>query len=57
MSYPLDEELKAISLQKPPMNLKIYPIMNVIMKIFNCKSDKKVNVTVHNRRRCRGRAV
>ncbi len=47
MSYPLDKELRVISWQKPPMNLKLYPIMNVIMKIFKCKSDEKVNVTVH----------
>lgn len=47
MSYLLDEELKAISWQKPPRNLKIYPFMDIIMRIFKCKSDRKVNVTVH----------
>lgn len=47
MKYPLDQELKSLASQKPPANLKIYPIMNVIMKIFKCKSDEKVNVTAH----------
>lgn len=47
MCYPLNKELKFITLVKPPKNLKLYPIMNIIMWIFKCKSDDKVNVTVH----------
>lgn len=47
MHYPLDKELKFISFLKPPTNRKIYPIMGIIMKIFKCRSDENVNVTVH----------
>ena len=45
MNYELDEGLKKIASLKPPANVKVYPIMNVIMNIFKCKSDDKVNVT------------
>lgn len=48
MNYPLNEELQSLRFQKPPANIKIYPIMNIIMRIFKCKSDDKVNVIVHN---------
>lgn len=46
MKYPLDKELKMISILKPPMNLKLYPIMSVFMNLFKCHSDKSVNVTI-----------
>lgn len=47
MRYPLDKELKFIALVKPPSNIKLYPILNIFMKFFQCKSDDKVNVTVY----------
>lgn len=45
MRYNLNEELKSLEKQKMPANTKLLPIMNVVMKVFQCKSDENVNVT------------
>ena len=47
MRYPLDKELKFIALVKPPSNIKLYSILNIFMKFFQCKSDDRVNVIVY----------
>lgn len=48
MKYPLHTELKALHFQKPPSNRKLYPFLNIVLRIFRCKSDDRVNVIVHN---------
>lgn len=45
MNYPLDEELKSIASVKMPNNIKLLPVMNMIMNVFKCKPDKNVDVT------------
>lgn len=45
MNYPLDEELKSIASVKMPGNIKLLPVMNVIMNIFKCKPDENADVT------------
>lgn len=47
MNYPIDEELKSIASVKMPNNVKLLPIMNVVMNVFRCKPDKNIAVTKH----------
>ena len=45
MKYNIDKELLRISKQKVPSNIKLYPLINYVMKyMFKCKSDDAVNV-------------
>jgi len=45
MKYEIDSELKKIARQKIPENLKIFPVMNIIVGLSRCCSDNKVKVS------------
>ena len=42
--YKIDSELAKLARQKAPSNIYIYPIVNMVMKLFVCTSDDKVTV-------------
>ncbi len=44
MKYEIDSELTKIAKQKAPSNIYLYPIVNMVMKLFTCKSDNKVTI-------------
>lgn len=48
MKYNIDKELKIIALQKIPENPKVFPIMNMVVRLSSCKSDNKVRVSRYN---------
>ncbi len=45
MKYEIDSELRGIARQKIPENLKVFPIMNMIIGLSRCGSDNKVRVS------------
>lgn len=45
MKYEIDSELKKISGQKIPENLKIFPILNIFFGLSKCSSDNKIRVS------------
>jgi len=45
MKYEIDSELKWIARQKIPENLKLFPIMNLIVGLSRCSSDNQVKVS------------
>lgn len=45
MKYEIDPELKGIARLKIPGNLKLLPIMNMILGLFKCRSDRRVSVS------------
>ncbi len=45
MKYEIDSELKKISGQKIPENLKIFPLLNIIFGLSKCYSDNKIRVS------------
>ena len=44
MKYEIDSDLTKIARQKAPSNIYLYPIVNMVMKLFKCTSDDKVVV-------------
>lgn len=42
--YEIDSDLTKIARQKAPSNIYLYPIVNMVMKLFTCISDDKVVV-------------
>lgn len=44
MKYKIDSDLTKIARQKAPSNIYLYPIVNMVMKLFTCTSDDKVVV-------------
>ena len=46
MKYPLDKELHSLCWHKIPRKLKLFPILNMILGLFPCMSDAKVEVSV-----------
>lgn len=42
--YEIDSDLKRIAMLKPPVNIHLYPFMNMALTLFKCKSDDKVTV-------------
>ncbi len=44
MKYEIDGELRKIARLKPPSNISLYPILNVVLKLYACTSDDKVTV-------------
>lgn len=44
MKYKIDSDLSKIARQKAPSNIYLYPIVNMVMKLFTCTSDDKVVV-------------
>lgn len=43
--YPLQEDLKSLEKQKMPAVPGLLPVMNLVLKVFRCKSDDRVKVT------------
>ena len=44
MKYNIDSELRLIAKVKMPGNLKLLPLMNQVIRSFQCKSDENVTV-------------
>ncbi len=42
--YEVDGELRKIAKQKAPSNIYVYPLVNMVMKLYTCTSDDKVTV-------------
>ena len=57
MKYKLDKELYVLGKQKMPANIKLLPVMNFVMNVFNCKSDENVNVSKYNISGYQGREI
>lgn len=45
MKYEIDSELKKISRQKIPENIKMIPFLNIILGLSKCSSDNKIRVS------------
>lgn len=44
MKYEIDRELAKLARQKAPSNIYLYPLVNLVMQAYTCKSDGKVTV-------------
>lgn len=44
MKYEIENELRKIARLKPPANIGFYPVGNLFLRFFSCKSDEKIRV-------------